>query len=59
MRQRNMGPNNHGEEQKGTSAERRDQEGLEGNNAPSRQEHQDTSHPSVTDTTPPYMVVEM
>ena len=54
-----MGPNNHGEEQKGTSAERRDQEGLEGNNAPSRQEHQDTSRPSVADTTPPYMVVEM
>ena len=38
LRQRDVGPNSYGEEQEGTSAERRDREGLEGNNAPSRQE---------------------
>ena len=33
LRQRNVGPNNHGKEQEGTRAERRDREGR---NAPSR-----------------------
>ena len=41
------------------STERRDQEGLEDNHAPSRQEWQDTSHLSITDTAPPHMVMEM
>ena len=59
MRQRNAGPNKHGKEQEGTSAERRDQKGLEGSNASSRQEQQDTNHPSIVDTAPPYMVIEM
>ena len=38
LRQRNAGPNNHGEEQKGTSVERRDQEGPEDSITLSRQE---------------------
>ena len=38
LRQRDVGPNNHGEEQEGTSVERRDREEPEGSNAPSRQE---------------------
>ena len=57
--QRDAGPNNHGDEQEGTNAKRRDQEGPEGSNAPSRQEWQDTSHPSVVDTASPHMVAEM
>ena len=59
LRQRDVGPNNHGKEQEGTSVERRDREEPEGSNAPSRQEWQDTSRPSITDTTPPHMVAEM
>ena len=46
-------------DQEGTSAERRDREGLKGINVPSRLERQDMSHPSVTDTAPPHIVVEM
>ena len=38
LRRRNAGPNNHGEEQEGTSVERRDQEGPEDSNTLSRQE---------------------
>ena len=47
------------EDQKGTSAERRNQEESEGSNAPSRPERQDTSRPSITDTVPPHIVTEM
>ena len=59
LRQRNIGPNNHGYEQEGTGVERRDQDGLDGSNALSRQERQDTSHPSIVDTASLSMVVEM
>ena len=59
LRQNNVGPNNNGDEQEGTSAERRDQEGPEGSNALSRQEQQDTSSPSVVEIAPSYMVIEM
>ena len=59
LRQRDAGPNNHEEEQKGTNVERRDQEGSEGNHALSRQKRQDTSHPSITNTAPQHMVTEM
>ena len=59
LRQRNAGPNNHGNELEGTSIERRDQEGPEGNNTPSRQEWQDTSCPSIANMAPLFMVVEM
>ena len=47
------------ENQEGTSIERRDQEGPKGSNAPSRPERQDMSHPSITDTAPPHIVVEL
>ena len=59
LRQKNVGLNTQEEDQEGTSAERRDQEGPEGSNAPSRKEQQDTSHPFTTDTAPLYMVTEM
>ena len=59
LHQKDAGPNNHEMEQEGTNAERRDQEGPKGSNAPSRQERQDTSHPSVADTAPLHMVVEI
>ena len=59
MRQKNVGPNNHGDKQEGTSAERRDQEGPEGSNTPSRQERQDTSCPIFMETAPLYMAAEM
>ena len=59
LRQRNIGPNNHGDEQEGTGAERRDQDGPDGSNALSRQEQQETSHPSIVDTASLSMVVEM
>ena len=54
-----MGLNTQEEDQEGTNAERRDQKGLEGSNAPSRLERQDTSCPSAADTAPPHMVEEM
>ena len=47
------------ENQEVTSAERREQERLEGSNALSRPERQDMSRPSVTDMAPPYIVAEM
>ena len=57
--QRDAGPNSHGEEKSGTNAKRRDREGLEGSNASSKQDQQDTSRPSVVETAPPHIVVEM
>ena len=63
LHQRNTRPNNQGEEQEGTSPQhttkRRNRKGLEGNNALSRQERQDSSCPSVPNTAPPHKVVEM
>ena len=47
------------EDQEGASVERRDQEGLDGSNALSRPERQDMSRPSITDTAPFHIVVEM
>ena len=57
--QRNVGHHTQEEDQKGTSAEWRDQKGPEGSNAPSRSERQDTSRPSITDTAPPHIVAKM
>ena len=57
--QRDARPNIHGEEQEGTRVERKDRKGLEGSNASSRQERQDTIHPFVTNMAPPHMVAEM
>ena len=50
--QKNAALNTEEEDQEGTSAERRNQEGPEGNNTPSRQERQDISHPLGTNTAP-------
>ena len=47
------------EDQEGASAERRDQEGPEGSNAPSRPERQNVSLPSLTDIAQPFIVAEM
>ena len=44
------------EDQKGASADHKNQEGPEGSNAPNRQ---DVSRPFVADTTPPHIVEEM
>jgi len=59
LHQKDARPNNYREEQESTNTEMRDQEGPEGSNAPSRQERQDTSHPSVADTAPLHMVAEI
>jgi len=59
LRERDARPNSHGEEQEGTSVERKDREGLESSNAPSRQERQDTNRPSTAQTAPPHIVAEM
>ena len=47
------------EDQEGTSADRKNQEGPEGSNTSSRPDRQDMSHPSVTDMAPPHIVEEM
>ena len=47
------------ENQEGTSAERQDQEGPEGSNAPSRPKQQRVSLPSLTNMTPPPVVAEI
>ena len=59
LHQRDVGHNVQEENQEGTSAERRDQERLEGSNAPSRPKWQNMSLPSLTDTAPPPIVAEM
>ena len=42
-----------------TSVERRDWEGPEGSNTPSRPERQNMSLPSLTDMAPPHIVTEI
>ena len=59
LRQKNAGHGTQQEDQKGTSAERRDQERLEGSNAPSILKQQDMSQPSVTNMAPPHIVAKM
>ena len=59
LRQKNATLNTQKEDKEGTNTERRKQEGLEGNNAPSKQERQDTSRPSATDTAPLHIVTKM
>ena len=54
-----MGLNTQEKDQEGISDERRDQEGSEGSNAPSKPEPQDTNCPSVTVTAPLHIVTEM
>ena len=57
--QKNMTMGTQEEDQVGTSAERRNQEGPEGSNALSRPEWQNMSRPSIIDTAPPHIVAEM
>ena len=58
LRQRDAGHNVQEENQE-DSSERREQERPEGSNAPSRPERQNLSLPSLMDTTPSPIVVEM
>ena len=59
LNQKNAAPNNQGADQEGTSAERRNQEGPQANNALSKPERQHTSLPSLADTASPPIVAEM
>ena len=59
LRQKNAAMGTQKEDQEGTSAKRRDQEGPKCSNAPSRPERPNMSRPSDTDTAPPHTVVEM
>ena len=59
LRQKNVAQNTQEEDQEGTSAERRNQEGTEGRHALSRQELQDTSRSTGMDTVAPQIVAEM
>ena len=59
LRQKNAVMGTQKEDREGTNAERRDQEGPEGSNAPSRPERQVMSRPSITDTAPPHIVAEI
>ena len=51
--------NNIAEDLEDSSAEQRDREGQEGSNAPSRQERQNISIPSLMDATPPPVFAEI
>ena len=59
LNQRNAAVNNQGADQEGTSAERRNHDGPQESNAPSKPVRRDTSIPSLTDTTPPPIIAEM
>ena len=59
MHQKNAVMDTQEDDQEGTSAERGNQERLEGSNAPSRPERQDISRSSVTNTIPPHIVAKM
>ena len=56
LHQRNTRHNTQEEDQEGTSADKRYQKGPEGNNAPSKPEQPDASHPSIADMAPPHIV---
>ena len=59
LNQKNAAPNNQGADQEGTSDERRNQEGPQASNAPSKPDRRDTSLPSLADTAPPPIIAEM
>ena len=59
LNQKNAAPNNQGADQEGTSAERRNQEGPQASNAPSKPERQNTSIPSLAEIAPPLVITEM
>lgn len=56
---KNAAPNDQQEDQEGTSTSRKNQEKPKGNHASSKQEKQNLSMPSLTDATPPHIVIEM
>ena len=57
--QRNARHNTQEEDQEGTSADKRYQEGPEGSDAPSRPERLDVIRPSTADMAPPHIVAGM
>ena len=59
LRQKNAAPDNQGADQEGTSANRRNQEGPQASNTPSKPERQNVSLPSFADTTLPPIITEM
>ena len=59
LRQKYAAPDNQGADQEGTSADRRNQEGPQARNAPSRLERQNVSLSSLADTAPPPIIVEI
>ena len=59
LRQRDVGPNLQEQNQEGISAERREQDKLEGSNAPSRPEQQNVSLPSLMDFATPPIIAKM
>ena len=59
LRQKNAAPNNQGADQEGTNADRRNQEGPQASNAPSKPEQENVSLPSLADTAPPPIIAEM
>ena len=59
LKQKNAASNNQGADQEGTNADRRNQEGPQASNAPSKPERQNISIPSLAETTPPLVIAEM
>ena len=57
--QKNAASDNQGADQEETSAERRNQEGPQASNTPSRLERQNVSLPSLVDMAPPLIIAEM
>ena len=59
LNQKNTAPNNQGADQEGTNVERRNQEGPQASNTPSKPERQNMSLSSLVDTAPPTIIAEM
>ena len=59
LRQKNAAPDNQGADQEGTSVDRRNQEGPQASNAPSKPDRQNMSIPFLAETTPPIIIAEM
>ena len=59
LRQKNAAPDNQRADQEGTSVDRRNQEGPQASNAPSKPERQNMSLPSFVDTAPPPIIAKM
>ena len=59
LRQKNAAPDNQGADQEGTSADRRNQEGPQASNAPSRPKRQNVNLSSLADTTLPPIIAKM